>query len=101
MIKAYSPQAKGRVERAHAVYQDRLVKEVALQKLTSIQDVNNLIENGFDEDLNQRFSVKPLAETDAYTPAGELDINQLICWETTRRLQNDGTISFKSHWVVP
>jgi hypothetical protein len=37
IITAYSPQAKGRVERSYGVYQDRLVKELRLQKLGRIE----------------------------------------------------------------
>lgn len=98
VIKAYSPQAKGRVERAHAVYQDRLVKEIKLQELTSIEAVNLFLEGGFNEDLNQRFSISPADKSNAHFPIGERDINQFICWEETRTLQNDWTVSFQSKW---
>src|SRR5690606_23484094 len=47
LITAYSPQAKGRVERNHAVYQDRLVKELRLQGLTTIAEANTLLTCGF------------------------------------------------------
>lgn len=47
IIKAYSPQAKGRVERSHAVYQDRFVKELKLRKIRTIEEANTLLSNGF------------------------------------------------------
>jgi len=40
IIKAYSPQAKGRVERNHAVYQDRFVKALKLKSITTVKDAN-------------------------------------------------------------
>lgn len=47
IIKAYSPQAKGRVERNHAVYQDRFVKELKLQHIRTLAEANKLLVNGF------------------------------------------------------
>jgi molybdenum-dependent DNA-binding transcriptional regulator ModE len=97
IIKAYSPQAKGRIERSHAVYQDRLVKEIQLQSLTTIDEVNHLLLNEFNDDLNQRFSVKAVDEHDAHRPASDYgDLYQIFCWETTRQVQNDWTISYLS-----
>src|SRR5262249_17842489 len=43
IIAASSPQAKGRVERSHGVYQDRLVKEIRLRQLQTIEQVNELL----------------------------------------------------------
>lgn len=51
VIKAYSPQAKGCVERSHAVYQDRFCKELKLKKMTTIAEANALLSGGF---INQR-----------------------------------------------
>lgn len=47
IIKAYSPQAKGRVERKHGVYQDRLVKDLKLYGIKTIEAANNYLEDKF------------------------------------------------------
>ena len=52
-----SPQAKGRVERRHGVFQDRFVKELRLQGISSIGEANRVLANGFVEDLNRRFTI--------------------------------------------
>ncbi|MBS0351154.1 MAG: DDE-type integrase/transposase/recombinase [Proteobacteria bacterium] len=59
LIKAWSPQAKGRVERSHAVYQDRLFKELKLQQIQNLSEANHLLTKDFCEELNQRFHLIP------------------------------------------
>lgn len=99
IIKAYSPQAKGRVERNHAVYQDRFVKELKLRKITDIEKANNLLSNGFVNRLNEKFAKPALNEQDAHVPLRtEDDLNQILCWEFTRQIKNDWTIQFNSHY---
>src|ERR1039458_4562004 len=58
LIQAHSPQAKGRVERRHAVFQDRLVKEMRLRGISRIDQANDLLEEMFLADLNRRYAVK-------------------------------------------
>jgi len=53
LILARSPQAKGRVERANGTLQDRLVKDLRLAKITSLEAANAWLEtSGFFDDLN-------------------------------------------------
>lgn len=96
VIKARSPQAKGRVERRHAVYQDRFVKELKLRDIRTIQAANDLLQASFDEHINNKFSITAASERDAHRDAKELDLNQIICWEYERQVQNDWTFSFKN-----
>lgn len=58
LICAHSPQAKGRVERANGILQDRLIKEMRLRGINDIA-VANIYLSEFMEDWNQRFSVEP------------------------------------------
>ena len=53
-----SPQAKGRVERNHGVYQDRFVKELKLEGITTIEEANKLLQGGFYNTLNLDFPYK-------------------------------------------
>ena len=98
IIKAYSPQAKGRVERNHAVYQDRFVKALKLKSITTIKDANKLLKNGFVDDLNQRFSKSPMNPLTAHRQLGKLKLNDILCWEYERKLLNDFTFSFQNHF---
>lgn len=94
IIPASSPQAKGRVERKHGVYQDRLCHELRLQNITTIEQTNRLLER-FDDDMNQKFAHEPRAKRDfhrALPPS--TDLQDIFCYEQTRVLANDWTIRY-------
>lgn len=98
IIRAYSPQAKGRVERKHGVFQDRFVKELRLKEIKDIAGANALLENGFIERLNKKFAKPPLDEKDAHRNRKSYgDLAQIFCWEYQRQVQNDWTIRFNNH----
>ena len=98
LIRAYSPEAKGRVERCNRVYQDRLVKEIRLQGLQTSAEVNELL-RAFDEELNERFAVCAAEEGDFHRPvAKRLDLADVFVFEETRTVQNDWTIRFENEW---
>jgi len=67
IICANSPQAKGRVERANQTLQDRLVKELRLRNISTIQDGNAFLSE-FREDFNRRFAVPARSTHDAHRP---------------------------------
>lgn len=93
IIKAYSPQAKGRVERKHAVYQDRFVKELKLKGITSIKEANHFLSEGFINQLNEKFAKPPADIQDAHVPWSiHNDLDQILCWEFTRQIKNDWTV---------
>jgi transposase len=93
IIPAHSPQAKGRVERNHGVYQDRLVKLLALNSITSIEEANRFLSGGFVDELNAKFRKPPASPSDAHRPLPpDLDLAQVFCLEDTRTLMNDWCI---------
>lgn len=95
VIKAYSPQAKGRVERNHAVYQDRFVKELKLKNIKTVEGANELLSNGFINKLNEKFAKPAANEQDAHVPlSSHDDLDQILCWEYVRQIKNDWTIQF-------
>jgi transposase len=96
IIKAYSPQAKGRVERKHSVYQDRFVKELRLKKIKTIEEANAVLHNGFIDKLNNKFEKPARNNQSAHRPVNNLDLNQILCWEYERMVCNDWTFSFMS-----
>jgi transposase len=67
IICANSPQAKGRVEQANQTLQDRLVKELRLHNLSSIDAANAFLPK-FREDFNRRFSVPARSTHDSHRP---------------------------------
>ncbi len=65
LILAYSPQAKGRVERCNKTLQDRLVKELRLRNISDINDANRFLPE-FMESFNARFAKIPADKKDAH-----------------------------------
>lgn len=95
--KAYSPQAKGRVERKNGVYQDRLVKELKLRGILEIDPANQLLREGFEAHLNRKFAVPPAEEQDAHRPLSkEINLSDIFCFEEIRRVNNDWTIRYRN-----
>ena len=69
MILARSPQAKGRVERLFKTLQDRLVKELRLRGISTLEEANRYLDEEYRAAHNERFAVEPLEATDAHRPA--------------------------------
>lgn len=97
VIKAYSPQAKGRVERNHGVYQDRFVKELRLKGIQTIEGANKRLQNGFIDNLNKKFMKSPASLEDAHVALmEEQNLDDILCWEYTRTVYNDWIIRFEN-----
>ena len=102
IIKAYSAQAKGRVERKHAVFQDRFVKELKLKNIKTIEQANLYLENNFLDSINTKFSIPSRDSKDCHRDAKEYgDLEQIFCWEYQRSVKNDWTLQFKNkHYQI-
>lgn len=90
IIAANSPQAKGRVERANGVAQDRLVKEMRLAEAVTIAKANEIIGTGL---LDTRFAIQPAKAADLHRPlhpSEDLDI--IFRVRAQRTLTNDYTV---------
>jgi hypothetical protein len=66
-ISAYSPQAKGRVERANGTLQDRLVKEMRLKGINTIEEASEFLKD-YRLELNDKFAVKARSPQNAHRP---------------------------------
>jgi hypothetical protein len=92
LIYAHSPQAKGRVERNNRTLQDRLIKALREQNISSIQKANLFLDSSFLEDYNRRFSQKePL--TDIHRSSRGIDLQNIFCYQYIRHVYNDWTIT--------
>lgn len=94
-IKAHSPQAKGRVERSFGTDQDRLVKQLRLAKVKTMQDANKFLEEEYWPEWNERFA-RPLEGVvdmhRALTP--QIDLASALSHVEQRVVSNDYTFSF-------
>jgi transposase len=94
MITAYSPQAKGRVERLLGTLQDRLVKELREAGACTQDQANQLLER-FLPQYSARFGVSPAVPGSAYRPWPKgLVPEEVFCFKHRRTVANDNTISF-------
>ena len=94
IIKAYSPQAKGRIERQWGVFQDRLVVELRLAGARTLAEANRVLA-GFLPGYNRRFSVAPREQTAVWRrspPAHQLD--RILCLKEWRVVGRDHVVSF-------
>jgi len=93
VIHANSPEAKGRVERLFETFQDRLVKELRLEGMRTIDGANKVAER-FLSGYAKRFSVNARYSDDLHrvTPKG-VDLDRILCIKTERALRNDFTIA--------
>ena len=97
LIPSYSPQAHGRVERLFGTLQDRLVKELSLEKVSSLEQANRFL-GDFLPRFNASFAQKPAEPKSAFLPLPEvLDLEQVFCFKHQRKVRNDNTISFAGH----
>ena len=98
IIPAYSPQAKGRVERKNGLFQDRLVKHLALKRIATVEAANKEPPS-FNEKLNQKFCVTPASLENYHSalPDG-LSLDEVLCWEESRTLNNDWTVRYENRW---
>jgi transposase len=98
IITANSPQAKGRVERKHGVYQDRWVKELRLAGINDTERANQSL-SGFTEKLNARLAVEPRSPADFHRPVPQgMDLRHVFCLEETRTVGNDWVVRYKNRF---
>lgn len=91
---AHSSAAKGRVERAHLTLQDRMVKELRLAGICSIDDANAWLP-GFISDYNRRFGKAPLHEVDVHRPLGPHDdLERTLIWKEPRQVSKRLTTQY-------
>jgi transposase len=90
---AHSPQAKGRIERLFRTFQDRLIKEMRLRGIKTIEEGNRFLEEYLPL-YNRRFSVRPREKEDVHRPLPRgIDLNAILCIKTERTLRNDFTVA--------
>ena len=95
-ITAYSPQAKGRVERSFGTAQDRLVKGLRVAGATTIEQANAYLESEFLPWWNATLRVRPAHPDEAHRELGpEHDLDSALSHVETRRVANDYTIRFR------
>ena len=94
MIPAYSPEARGRSERAFSTHQDRLVKELAMAGITEIKEANDYLVTTYMPAYNAEFSVVPQESTSMFVPWASTALQDILCEHYERTVGNDNCVSF-------
>ncbi len=96
-VFARSPEAKGRIERANGTFQDRLVAELRLAGVTTLEEANLFLES-FLPRFNERFGVPALQPAPAYRSVdSEIDADAILCFKERRRVAKDNTVQYHGH----
>ena len=100
LITAYSPEAKGRVERMFGTLQDRLVKELRLAGITTMEEANEFLKEYIPK-FNEKFAVIPQRKKNLHKElceAKENKLSQIFSIQSQRKVSNDYTIRFKNNY---
>jgi transposase len=104
IIYAYSPQAKGRIERKFGVFQDRLCSELRLHNISTLEDANRYLWEKFIPKNNRMFSRTAKEPGSAYRPLPKgLNLKDVFCLKEERTVAGDNTISYqgKTFQILP
>lgn len=101
-ILARSPEAKGRVETLFGTLQNRLVKEMRLKNICSIDEANCYLKDEFIPWYNARYGGAPRAKANLHNKLNENEqerINSIFSRQEKRVVQNDFTVSYDNQWL--
>jgi transposase len=93
-IRAYSPQARGRGERANRTLQDRLVNELRVEGIRTTKAANGYLKDTFITRYNEAFARAPRDPASAFVPLDGTDLDQILCNEDERTVGKDNTVAF-------
>lgn len=98
LIPAHSPQAKGRVERRHGLFQDRLVKEMRLLGIRTLVAANAYLDGTFLALVNARYTVKARDPANGHqTRPTAATLALVLSWQEPRTVAKDWTLRWRNH----
>lgn len=95
MIPAYSPEARGRSERAFATHQDRLVKELALHGVTTMDAANRYLDEVYRPAFNAQFARPAREAGTAFVPLLDIPLKDILCEHFERTVGRDNCVAFE------
>jgi len=93
MIPAYSPQARGRMERSYRTWQGRLPQELRLRKITTVEDANRFLRQQYQAEFNRRFTVVAAGKGSAFVRTRRKDLDWVFSIQHDRTVNPDNTIA--------
>ena len=95
MIAAYSPEARGRSERAFRTHQDRLVKELALEGITAMGPANHYLKTVYLPAFNAEFMEPAREPGTSFVPVVAGQVEDILCEQFERTVSRDNCVSFE------
>jgi hypothetical protein len=100
LILANSPQAKGRVERRNGLLQDRLVKEMRIAGINTMESANAFLDKTFLADLNERYNEEARDPTDAHRAAEQsMNLSEVLCEQERRVVGRDWCVRWENTYL--
>lgn len=94
MIAAYSPEARGRSERAFATHQGRLPKELALAGITDMEQANGYLAEVYRPHFNAEFAHAAPEEGSAFVALLGVNLDEILCEQYDRTVDKDNCVRF-------
>jgi transposase len=95
-ILAYSPQARGRSERLNRTVQGRLINELRVARIRTLEAANRYLDEHFVPDYNLEFAGSPADPQPVFVSAQPYDLRQILCFEEPRVVARDNTVSWEA-----
>jgi transposase len=96
MIAAYSPEARGRSERAFSTHQERLPKELALMGITTMEEANRYLREKYLPAFNRKFAHPAREEGSAFMAYIGPPLDEILCEHFERTVQGDNCVRFEN-----
>jgi len=101
VILAHSPQAKGRVERGFLTHQDRLVKELRLAHISTMEEANKFLREVYIPKHNRRYAVEPAKPIDVHKPLlPSHDLGAILSIQKDRQVHNDSIVRIDNRFLL-
>jgi hypothetical protein len=92
MIPAYSPQARGRMERSYGTWQGRLPQELRLRGITDVNKANEFLRNEYIAEFNSKFTEKAAQKGTAFVRLHRRDLDWIFSVQQERTVNRDNTV---------
>jgi hypothetical protein len=93
MIPAYSPQARGRMERSYRTWQGRFPQELRVRQIRTVEEANRFLREEYMAEFNRRFQVKAASQGSAFVRTRRKDLGWVFSMQHERRVNQDNTIA--------
>jgi len=108
MIPAYSPQARGRMERSYGTWQGRLPQELRIRGIKTVEEANRFLRAEYIAEFNRRFTVQAAQRGSAFQRTKRRDLDWVFSLQHERRVNQDNTVALdnrvlqisKTRWRV-